>query len=115
MIILLIFLEPCRVKTYLSDLRILKTTQSSFENFVKDDYRTLPDAKDRVFSTIVDCNWDYSSIDGVDFNKVWDIIVDAIYENFAGCSIEGIPSPSVQNTLYLTEKMILDKIPKVNY
>ena len=30
-------------------MRVLKTTQSSFENFVYDAYRTLPDVADRIF------------------------------------------------------------------
>merc|ERR1712071_365705 len=46
----------------LKDLRVLKTTQSAFVNFVSDDYRSLPDAKDRVFSTSVFSRWTYSSI-----------------------------------------------------
>lgn len=36
----------------LKNLRVLKTTQSSFENFVTDEYRSLPDAADRVFRYI---------------------------------------------------------------
>ena len=34
------------------DLTVIKTTQSAFVNFVADEYRTLPDAEDRIFSTI---------------------------------------------------------------
>lgn len=30
-------------------MRMLKTTQSSFVNFVDDEYRTLPDMQDRIF------------------------------------------------------------------
>lgn len=30
-------------------MRVLKTTQSSFENFISDEYRSLPDTADRVF------------------------------------------------------------------
>jgi urate oxidase len=30
-------------------MKVLKTTQSSFVNFVTDAYRTLPDAQDRIF------------------------------------------------------------------
>jgi len=29
--------------------------------------RCLPDADDRVFSTIVDCNWTYKSLNGLNF------------------------------------------------
>lgn len=33
----------------IKNMRVLKTTKSSFVNFVDDAYRTLPDAKDRIF------------------------------------------------------------------
>lgn len=33
----------------LDKLRVLKTTQSSFVNFVSDEYRSLPDQHDRIF------------------------------------------------------------------
>lgn len=36
-----------------------------------------------------------------------------ILRNFAGDLDQGIPSPSVQNTLYVTEKDILDKIREI--
>ncbi len=38
------------------DLTVIKTTQSAFVNFVDDEYRTLPDAEDRIFSTIGNCS-----------------------------------------------------------
>lgn len=37
------------VESGIHGLRVLKTTQSSFVNFVDDAYRTLPDAADRIF------------------------------------------------------------------
>lgn len=33
----------------LNNLRVLKTTQSAFVNFVDDEYRSLPDMHDRIF------------------------------------------------------------------
>lgn len=33
---------------------MLKTTGSSFENFIRDEYTTLPEVDDRIFSTSVD-------------------------------------------------------------
>jgi hypothetical protein len=34
---------------------------------------------------------------------------------FAGPADKGIYSPSVQNTLHLTEKLVLDSVPEVSY
>ncbi len=50
---------------------MIKTTQSSFEHFIHDEFATLPDTPDRVFSTIVYSKWHYGSTTGVDFDKAW--------------------------------------------
>lgn len=98
----------------ISGLRVLKTTQSSFVNFVNDEFRSLQDQHDRIFSTVVDCNWEYTYVDGnTKFCQIYDIVKDAILKNFAGDLKKGVPSPSVQNTLYLTEKEVLEKIPQI--
>jgi hypothetical protein len=41
-------------------------------------------------------------------------VQECILEQFAGPPDTGIFSPSVQNTLYLAEKMILDKVEQVS-
>ena len=53
------------------DLKVLKTTKSSFKSFVADEYRTLPDTDDRVLSTTVTCNWWYNAAKGFCFDKAW--------------------------------------------
>lgn len=98
----------------IKELRILKTTQSSFVNFIDDEYRSLPDMKDRIFSTIVSSSWEYSSINDVDYDKVWNAVKHIILKNFAGEPEMGIMSPSVQHTLYLTEKEVLNSIPQIS-
>ncbi|KZS21625.1 uricase [Daphnia magna] len=102
------------VESGLKDLRVLKTTQSAFVNFVADDYRSLPDASDRVFSTVITSRWVYSTTN-VDYCKAWNTVKDSILSVFSGPADKGIFSPSVQNTLHLTEKLVLDSIPEINY
>lgn len=92
---------------------MLKTTQSAFTDFIQDEYRTLPDSNDRIFSTVVRATWEYSTANGVDFDQVWQIVKDCILDKFAGPPDTGLFSPSVQNTLYLAEKMVLDKVQQV--
>ncbi|XP_055639743.1 uricase [Toxorhynchites rutilus septentrionalis] len=98
----------------LSDLRVLKTTQSAFVNFVNDEYRTLPDQHDRLFSTVIRSTWQYSTVDGVDFDYCWNKVKHCILNTFAGETEKGIFSPSVQNTLYLAEKLALESIPEIS-
>ena len=58
------------VTSGLRNHRVLKTTQSAFVDFVDDEFRTLPDAKDRLFSTIVTADWKYNSVrQGAIFSK----------------------------------------------
>ena len=94
-------------------LRVLKTYQSGFVNFVDDEFRTLPDTKDRLFSTIVTADWTYNNIRSVDFDKTFNIVRDTILNLFAGPADTGIFSPSVQNSQYLTQKEILEKVPQI--
>lgn len=98
----------------LTNLRLLKTTQSAFRDFFQDGYRTLPDSNDRIFSTVVTATWEFSTANGVDFDAAWNAVRDSVIDCFAGPPDEGIFSPSVQNTLYLAEKMALDKVPQVS-
>lgn len=106
-------LESPKICSGLTNLRLLKTTQSAFRDFFQDGYRTLPDANDRIFSTVVTATWEFSTANGVDFDGAWNTVKDSIIDCFAGPPDEGIFSPSVQNTLYLAEKMTLDKVPQV--
>lgn len=45
------------VKSGLSGLLVLKSSGSAFEGFVRDEYTTLPEVNDRIFSTSVDCTY----------------------------------------------------------
>ncbi|MPC57406.1 Uricase [Portunus trituberculatus] len=65
------FERTAEVWTGLESMRLLKTTQSSFVNFVQDEFRTLPDQEDRIFSTVVSASWRYTDIANIDFGKTW--------------------------------------------
>ncbi|KAK3869907.1 hypothetical protein Pcinc_024821 [Petrolisthes cinctipes] len=105
--------EPL-VSTGLQGLRLLKTTQSAFVNFVSDEFRSLPDMKDRIFSTVITAAWQYNRSTGVDFGKIWQLVLKTIQDKFAGPAEMGIFSPSVQNTVYLIQKSVLMEVPEVS-
>jgi urate oxidase len=98
----------------LKDLRVLKTTQSSFVNFINDEFRSLPDMEDRVFSTIITASWQYSDINKINFDSLWHHVKEIILQNFAGDYHVGIPSPSVQNTIYLAQRDVLKTIKEIS-
>ncbi|KAF9431216.1 hypothetical protein BGZ94_006897 [Podila epigama] len=94
------------LKSAIAGLLVLKTTGSSFEDFVRDEYTTLPEAKDRILSTCVDANWEFNipsvstenllgSLSQIPFNKIYDSVRDVTCKTFAEDE-----SASVQATLY---------------
>lgn len=103
-----------RIESGLKGLRLLKTTQSSFVKFVDDEFRSLPDMDDRIFSTEVSAHWEYFTTKNLDFEKAREFVKDTIIDNFSGPPEKGTYSPSVQNTLYISEKEILDKVPQIS-
>lgn len=104
---------PPVINAGIKDLRVLKTTQSGFEGFLKDRYTTLPEVRDRCFSTIVNCKWKYSSYKGVNFDSTWRTVKEIILDKFAGPYDKGEYSPSVQKTLYDIQVLSLRSVPQI--
>ncbi|KAL7724656.1 hypothetical protein ACLKA6_008657 [Drosophila palustris] len=94
-------------------LRLLKTTKSSFMNFIDDEYRTTPELPDRILSTIAEGAWEYSDIENVDFKQLWEKVRDTVASSFAGDPVVGTTSTSTQRTAYLAVKQVLDDLPQV--
>ena len=92
-----------KVTAGLKGLRLLKTTKSGFVNFVQDGYRSLPDQKDRIMSTIVEAKWTYGNIDGLYFCRAFNEVEKALVDNFAGPNATGLFSASVQKTMFDTQ------------
>lgn len=44
------------------DAAVLKSTGSAFENFLRDEYTTLGEVDDRIFSTAVDMSYTFQEI-----------------------------------------------------
>ncbi|CAL8121738.1 unnamed protein product [Orchesella dallaii] len=103
------------IESGLKGLRVIKTTQSAFEHFIRDEFATLPDLHERIFSTVVYAKWNYASTQGVDYDLAWNTVRDCILDAFAGPPDVGVFSPSVQNTLYLAQKRVLEKIPQMSH
>lgn len=95
------------VTSGIDDLLMLKTTESGFEGFAKDELTTLAETKDRIFATKLDGRWVYhnkpaSYLDG---NRK---IIQAMMDFFAGAY-----SPSVQATLYEMGRAALTAVPEI--
>jgi urate oxidase len=91
----------------IKDLLILKTTDSAFVNYIRDQYTTLKEAGDRILSTSCKVQWDYIST-GVDFNSLYNGIKASLLKTFSAHK-----SLSVQHTLYAMGKDVLNGFSEV--
>jgi urate oxidase len=77
----------------LANLVVLKTTDSAFSGFPRDEYTTLPDTADRIMATSITAAWTYGS--GTSDFSARARVRRALVETFAAHV-----SRSVQHTLY---------------
>jgi urate oxidase len=82
----------------LDRLTVMKTAQSGFAGYIKDELTTLPETSDRLFATALKAEWPYTAkaiAEGIDFGKVRRHLRDVMITAFAKHD-----SLSVQQTLY---------------
>ena len=86
------------VKSGFTDMTVLKTAQSGFVGYIKDELTTLPETTDRLFGTSVTAEWTYTPgalAEGIAFQKVRHHLRERMVTTFAKHD-----SLSVQQTLY---------------
>jgi urate oxidase len=91
----------------IKDLLILKTTDSGFENYIKDQYTTLKETADRIFSTECTVSWDYESVPA-DPQAIYAAVRENLLLSFATHK-----SLSVQHTLYAMGENVLKAFPLI--
>jgi urate oxidase len=99
------------VTSGIDELFILKTTNSGWEGFLREQYTTLPDTNDRILATVVTAHWHYnrSEIDSeIDYDQVWAGVWQQILTTFTDHY-----SPSMQATLYQMGKAVLERFPEI--
>ncbi len=95
------------VHSGIADLQILKTTDSAFTGFIKDQYTTLAESSDRLLGTVMRANWLYGGKD-IDFNNTHAAIRSLLLSTFAAHK-----SLSVQQTLYDMAEAVLKQFTEV--
>ncbi len=83
-----------RVEAGITGMLLLKTTDSAFAGFLRDEYTTLPDSDDRILATELSANWLYRGTPA-DPDSVYHSIRQTLVEVFTRHR-----SLSVQQTLY---------------
>jgi urate oxidase len=100
--------ECVTLESGIEDLIVLKTTRSGFVGFIKDEYTTLPETADRIFSTAIKAVWRYSNAD-VATDDIFTSVRTTILGVFAKHD-----SLSVQHTLYAMGEAVLNEFATVD-
>ena len=90
------------------ELRVLKTTDSAFTGFPRDETTTLPETRDRIFATTVEATWSYRERPA-DFGAAFARARRALLETFATHQSE-----SVQQTLFAMGERALDTVAEID-
>jgi urate oxidase len=91
----------------LKDLVVLNSADSEFWGYVKDEYTTLPETRDRILATEVTAQWRHASADA-DWEGSYPEARGHLLAAFAGTY-----SLSLQQTLYAMGDRVLDRLPGV--
>jgi urate oxidase len=94
----------------IKDLVVLKTTDSAFKGYVRDQFTTLPETNDRIFATSIRAQWFYAdALKPGDWNDKFDRVRSTLLDTFAGHR-----SLSVQQTLYAMGQAVLARCPQID-
>ncbi len=96
-----------KVSSGIKDLLILKTTDSGFVGYIKEQYTVLRETTDRILATQCETEWDYNTSD-VDYTATFKDIRTTLLKTFAFHN-----SLSVQQTLYAMGEEVLKAFDKV--
>ncbi|HET7108073.1 MAG TPA: urate oxidase [Candidatus Acidoferrum sp.] len=91
----------------IAGLVVLKTTDSAFEKFLKDEYTTLKADRNRILATAIHATWLYRE-NAVDFDLSWQGVRQTLLATFAGHASE-----SLQHTLYAMGEAVLKECKDV--
>ena len=97
-----------KIVSGLKNMVVIKTADSAFEGYIKDELTTLKETNDRLFCTAVDAEWRYTRPVG-DFNARRKSIREAMLATFADHK-----SKSVQETEYAMGKAALEAVAEVD-
>jgi urate oxidase len=90
-----------------ADLVILKSADSAFAGFPRDEFTTLPETQDRLFATSLTATWRYRDTE-VSFDTAWQAARRTLLETFAEHR-----SASVQHTLHAMGQAVIDHVEDV--
>jgi urate oxidase len=105
--------DGVRIESGLTDLVVLKSTDSEFKGFLRDEYTTLPDADDRILATSLTARWRHAhdSVEQV-MGGGW----DEAHRTARATLLEAYArtySHALQETLFAMGRLLLERVPTI--
>jgi urate oxidase len=100
--------QSLRVEPGVSELSLLKTTDSAFGGFVRDEFTTLRETNDRILATLVSAHW-LCATPSPDWDGIHRMARLSLVDTFARHR-----SLSVQETLHAMGQAVLAACPEIN-
>jgi len=102
------------VTSGITGLTVLKTTQSGFTGYLRDQYTLLPETEERCLATEMQLEWTYTEGGASDYAAVRTAVRGSIMQGFFGPPKGGVYSASLQATIYDAGCMVLAAAPSVS-
>jgi urate oxidase / 2-oxo-4-hydroxy-4-carboxy-5-ureidoimidazoline decarboxylase len=100
-------------RSVLSDLQLIKVSGSSFYGFIRDEYTTLPESRDRPLFIYLDIHWTYTDLaNGIDGDVGHYVPAEQI-RDIAHCVFHQYKTPSIQYLIYQIGLRILERFPQL--
>ena len=100
--------DQSSLKSGIRDLLVLKTTDSAFSGFVRDEFTTLPETRDRMLATSITAEWRFSP-SGIEHIRINTAVRETILRVFSE-----LKSESVQHLAYESATAVLDSVGEVD-
>lgn len=94
-------------------LQLIKVTGSSFVSFVRDDYTTLPEHKDRPLFIYLDMLYQYQDPSAFASDNLSHYIASEQVRDLAGMVFHEFNSKSIQHLVYEMGKRLLARFPQL--
>jgi urate oxidase/2-oxo-4-hydroxy-4-carboxy-5-ureidoimidazoline decarboxylase len=100
---------PIEIRSGIQGIKLLRLSGSAFYGFVRDQYTTLPEIKNRPLHMWLDLEWSYTSPEAA-FSQgaITAAVRKTVYEVFAG-----FESGSIQQIIYQIGQKMLHDIPAI--
>ena len=112
--------KSAEVTSGVCDIKVMKTTQSGFDGYIRDKYTNLepvaPGSKNpnRIMCTQMVAEWTYNSAPRSGYVAANEKILSTLLCTFAGPPTTGLYSKSLQETCYQMASEVLNKFPEVD-